>query len=49
MVDAARSKQARMGRTYRARAAGCWWTDIAIRRTWSRNYRYRVLYDTRCH
>jgi hypothetical protein len=35
--------------SYRAVGAGCWWTDIGIRKLWSGNYRYRVLFDTRCH
>jgi hypothetical protein len=35
--------------SYRAVGAGCWWTDIAIRKLWSGDYRYRVLYDVRCH
>ena len=35
--------------SYLARGGGCWWTDIGIRKLWSGNYRYRILFDTRCH
>ena len=35
--------------SYRTRNGGCWWTDIGIRKKWGGGYRYRILFDVRCH